>query len=89
MQDEGKGISAAFVGDQIQRVIELNQKKIDKLDVQLQEREKVFEAKLNKKIKEASDKNGKKIKKVEESVIGLASNLKGVKEMPSVLRELD
>ena len=55
----------------------------------MKDREKVFEAKLHKKIREATDKNGKKIKNVEDSLFGLASSLKGVNEMPSILRELD
>ena len=63
------------IAEHIAKVMESTQKKLDKLDEHIAEREKVMEAKLRRTMKEDKDKNLKRINKVEDS-------LKKVSELP-------
>jgi len=59
-------------------VMESTQKKLEKLDDSIANREKVMEAKLRKTMKETTDKNGKRISKVEELVQKVQKSLSDV-----------
>ena len=71
------------IAEHIAKVMESTQKKLDKLDEHVAEREKVMEAKLRKTMKDDKDKNLKRINKMEESV------KKVTEQLPKKLSELE
>ena len=51
----------------------LTQRKLDKLGDQVQEQQKVFEAKIRKSVKDGNDKSSKRIDKLEKKLHGGSS----------------